>query len=238
MSHRKSSDVNSRGTTPVASSAVESSFMRAYAQHGGGVFSRRYNTLFLVVALHAALFYGLLTTLSHTQGSVIPAPLQNRPLQNPHPLQLPPSLPAPQLNRPTLTVPTPDFDVPREPDTNRVTADYLREPSPPETPRSVPHPVKQVQGGPGTGFPNPDDFYPALARRLEEQGTATVRVCVDVNGRLTSDPTTLQGTGSARLDEGALKLARAGSGHYRATTEDDRPVNSCYPLRIRFQLKN
>jgi TonB family protein len=73
---------------------------------------------------------------------------------------------------------------------------------------------------------------------MEEQGIATVRVCVDVNGRLTSDPTTLQSTGSSRLDEGALKLARAGSGHYRATTEDGRPVNSCYPFRIRFQLKN
>ena len=50
--------------------------------------------------------------------------------------------------------------------------------------------------------------------------------------------TTFEGTGSARLDEGALKLARAGSGHYRATTEDGRPVNSCYPFRIRFQIKN
>jgi len=33
------------------------------------------------------------------------------------------------------------------------------------------------------------------------------------------------------------QLARAGSGHYRATTEDGQPVNSCYPLGIRFQLK-
>jgi TonB family protein len=83
-----------------------------------------------------------------------------------------------------------------------------------------------------------EEEYPALARRMEEQGIVTVRVCVDVNGRLTSDPTTLQGTGSARLDEGALTLARAGSGHYRAMMEDGQPVNSCYPFRIRFQLKN
>ncbi len=98
--------------------------------------------------------------------------------------------------------------------------------------------VKQLQGGPGAAFPNPDDFYPALARTLEQQGVATVRVCVDANGRLTADPTTVQGTGIPQLDEGALKLARAGSGHYRATTEDGRPVNSCYAFRVRFQLKN
>jgi TonB family protein len=106
-------------------------------------------------------------------------------------------------------------------------------------PTSVPpHVLSEVQGGPGAGFPNPDDYYPDSAKRLGEQGAATVKVCVDVNGRLTSAPLTLEGTGSSRLDEGALKLARAGSGHYRASTQDGSPVNSCYPLRIRFQLKN
>jgi TonB family protein len=82
------------------------------------------------------------------------------------------------------------------------------------------------------------DFYPPPSIHLREQGVSTVRVCVDAKGRLTSDPTTLKGSGSARLDEGALKLARAGSGHYRAATEDGQPVGSCYPLGIRFQLKN
>lgn len=41
-----------------------------------------------------------------------------------------------------------------------------------------------------------------------------------------------------RLDEGALRLAKAGPGHYGATTEGGRPVNSCYPFRIRFDLRN
>jgi len=67
---------------------------------------------------------------------------------------------------------------------------------------------------------------------------ATVRTCVDSKGRLIADPTILQSTGSTRLDEGALRLAKAGSGHYRATMEDGRAVNSCYPFRIRFELRN
>jgi TonB family protein len=111
----------------------------------------------------------------------------------------------------------------------------------PQTPFLSPPPpqaVKQVLGGPGAGFPNTDDFYPPQARRLDEQGVGTVQVCVDANGRLTADPTMLQGTGSARLDAGAIKLARAGSGHYRATTVNDQPVNSCYSFRVRFQLKS
>jgi TonB family protein len=71
---------------------------------------------------------------------------------------------------------------------------------------------------------------------LGENGVAIVGVCVDENGRLTSNPTLAKSSGSAALDNGALKLAKAGSGHYRSTTEDGRPVSYCYPFRIRFQL--
>ena len=132
----------------------------------------------------------------------------------------------------------PVIDIAPEPDKTRevTTGDHPDPPGPPA--ELTPHRILQVQGGPGMGFPDPDDFYPVLARHLEEQGVATVQVCVDAKGRLASVPTTLQGTGSSRLDEGALKLARAGSGHYRATTEDGQPVNSCFPFRVRFQLKN
>ena len=44
-------------------------------------------------------------------------------------------------------------------------------------------------------------------------------------------------SGFARLDAGALALAKAGSGAYRSTTENGQPVTSCYAFRIRFQLK-
>jgi periplasmic protein TonB len=95
-----------------------------------------------------------------------------------------------------------------------------------------------VIGGPGPGFPDTDPYYPSASRRLGESGIATLRVCVDADGRLASDPAIAHSSGSARLDEGALKLARAGSGHYRSTTENGTPVSYCYPLRVRFELRN
>jgi hypothetical protein len=49
-------------------------------------------------------------------------------------------------------------------------------------------------------------------------------------------PALAQPSGSQRLDEAALRLARAGSGHYRPTTENGAPVNACYSYRIRFEL--
>jgi TonB family protein len=221
-----------------AGGAVEAKLASSHAGHDLGYFSRRSSTLILVASLHAVLFYGLVTTLSHVNRGFVPPPLVNRLLDNTTPRELPPPIPRPQLNDPKIEAPMPEFNIPREPDTSGdVIADPVRESSPPQPPAPS-HVVKQVRGGPGAGFPNSDQFYPDAARRLEEQGMVTVRVCVDAHGRLTADPTTLQGSGIARLDEGALKLAKTGSGHYRASTEDGQPVNSCYAFLVRFQLKN
>jgi len=226
-------------SVPVTGAAVAGKHMGAFVRPGLGNFSSRSTTMFVVVALHALVFYGLLTTIVHQSPMPPKDPLVNGQVINPPPAE-PPAIPNPTIDTWRVVAPTPDFPPTQRTDSSDEDVNVGPvTPTPPQPLQpSHPHQVTQVQGGPGVGFPNTDDFYPAAARRLEEQGVATVRVCVDGKGRLTADPTTLQGTGSARLDEGALKLARAGSGHYRATTEDGQPVSSCYPLRIRFQLKN
>jgi TonB family protein len=220
----------------VTNPVIEGRIMMGYPDDFG-FFSRRSSTLFWVVALHAVVFYSLMTTVLHVP-KVNHDPLQNLPVKVAHPVE-PPQIPKPQLQEVGIIARLPDLNIPREPDP-KIDVTTVPEPKPPgpSTHVSPPHIFQQVPGGPGTGFPDPDDFYPTLARHLEEQGVATVQVCVDANGRLTSAPTTLQGTGSARLDEGALKLARAGSGHYRATTQDGHAMNSCFPFRVRFQLRN
>jgi TonB family protein len=205
-----------------------------------GYFSLRSATLFLIAGLHAALFYGLITTLSHTRGTAAPINLQNHEV-TPVPREKE-SLPASTFKDWTIYVPKPVVDTPRKIDfENVVTGDDSEKPpviiSQPIPPGAPTHVVRQLAGGPGAGFPETADFYPSPSIRLGEEGLSTVRVCVDQRGRLTSEPTTVKGSGSARLDEAALKLARAGSGHYRATTEDGQPVNSCYPFGVRFQLK-
>ena len=66
---------------------------------------------------------------------------------------------------------------------------------------------------------------------------AVVSVCIDPNGKLSGEPSLATTSGSPRLDEGALKLAKAGSGHYKPATEDGKPVAACTKFGIRFQLK-
>jgi TonB family protein len=110
---------------------------------------------------------------------------------------------------------------------------------PPQAPAGGPErTVDRIAGGPAAGFPNADDYYPLASKHLDEQGIATVQVCVDVRGRLTANPTLAVSSGSSRLDEASLRVARAGSGLYRPTIEDGHPVSDCYAFRIRFELKN
>ena len=219
----------------LAPHAVGFKFAVPYLRGDSSLFSRRSMTLVLVVALHIAVFYGLMTSHFNIR-KLIPSPFVTRVLQEPQP-QLPPP-PPPTSTHGRVEVVVPEFPYAGEPnETEDVIPSTVS--NPPDPPPSIaPHVVNRMLGGPGSGFPNTDDFYPSAAKRTEEQGIATVRVCVDANGRLTSDPTTVQSSGSARLDQGALQLARAGSGHYRASTEDGRPVNSCYAFRVRFQLRN
>ncbi len=232
-----------RSRVTAAGPAVEARGFVTLADRHLGYFSLRSGTLFLVAGLHGALFYGLINTLSHAHRSLTPPDLQNQVLKPVPPETIPPPLPRlPELKPSAIDVQKPVVEPPPkieiESDVSPQVIEKAPEPRLPELPPEAPtHVVRQLTGGPGTGFPETADFYPPLSARLGEEGMSTVRVCVDPNGRLLADPTTAKTSGSARLDEAALKLARDGSGHYRATTEDGRPVSSCYPLGIRFQLK-
>jgi TonB family protein len=224
---------------PVASAAMGPKVTLGFARDESGIFARRSITFFLVAGLHIALFYGLMTGLAFRIIKVMPTSFQTRILQPPQARTLPP-LPPPPLTKSRIEIPPPYFPPTEGPIENgdiiagspNVLLDRL------DTPPVIPaHDVIRIQGGPGSGFPNTDDYYPSIAKRMEEQGVTTVRVCVAANGRLTSDPAIAQTSGSPRLDDGALLLAKAGSGHYRAATEDGRAVNSCYAFRVRFALR-
>jgi TonB family protein len=229
-----------RSQVPAASSHVAAGGLITLADRNFGYFSLRSATLFLIAGLHAALFYGLITTLAHTRGTLPPFILENQALKDVPREKV--SVTQSLAKDWTIIVPKPDVEVrPALVPSDEVptkTGETRIEPYAPPAPPVIPtHVVARVAGGPGAGFPDTANFYPSPSIRLGEQGFSTVRVCVDHHGRLTSDPTTVQGSGSTRLDQAALKLARAGSGHYRASTEDGQPVDSCYPLGVRFQLR-
>jgi protein TonB len=222
---------------PVATSTTGSKTMTLEPHNDFSFFPQRTSALFLVVGLHVLLIYAFASGLASRVIELIPPAMQTVVLQESRPHDPPPVLPLP--SRPRLQ----DIDPPVQPaivvppETSTCCEPPIVAPlSPPSPPAH--RSVIRVQGGAGKGFPNTDDFYPPSAIRLGQQGIATVQVCVNDKGALTSEPTLAQSSGVASIDAGALRLARAGSGHYRPNTEDGLPVSSCYAVPIRFVLRN
>ena len=178
----------------LAPHAIGAKFAILYPHDDSSLFSRRSMILVLVVGLHIGVFYGLMASNFNIK-KLIPSSFVTRVLQEPRPNVVPPP-PPPTFSHGKVDVVIPEFPPVGElNDTVDGGLGSMR--YPPDPPPAVaPHVVSRVPGGPGSGFPNTDDFYPSAAKRMEEQGVATVRVCVDANGRLTSDPTTAQSSGT------------------------------------------
>jgi periplasmic protein TonB len=226
-----------------ATAGRSASGQRLLVAYGGGYdfsrFSRRTVALIVIVFLHVAAFYAYLTGATRRIVDGAFPPINGAVLVDHRTLQKPARLPPPKLMTPTFDgLPTPRIpvDLPLDPKTITLTHSAL--PHVPPIPLQDSKPVRRVVGGPGAGFPDTEDYYPPPARRLGEAGAAAIRVCVDPNGRLTADPEIVQSSGIAQLDGGALRLAKAGSGHYRPTMENGQPVSSCYAFRVRFRLEN
>ena len=204
-------------------------------------FSSRAVTFGLVLSLHAAVFGVLMMVGTKLFTPVEPPAIQPRVIdQPPPPIKAPPLDPHPSFVDQFRVLPKlPPWEPPEEPTVPQIVNDPPVPPQPPGTIGNLPpREIVRLQGGVGPTFPHPGDYYPDASRRLEEQGAAVLRVCVDAAGRLTADPVSTESSGSGRLDAAAIKLAKAGSGHYRPTTEDGRPVAACYPIKIRFELRN
>ncbi len=199
--------------------------------------SRRTVTLLVIAGLHALVIYGFASGFAQKVVAALPeithvVMVENRPLPPPPP-------PVPQVKLETVRFNDPVVAVPQIVDLKYDDGAPPLVGDPPGThqPPVVP-PITRVAGGPGKGFPNTADYYPDASRRISETGASDVQVCVDAQGRLTGDPLLARSSGSHRIDAAALSLARAGSGHYRPTTQNGQPVSSCYAYRIRFELNN
>ena len=223
-----------------AATTTGNKVMSSYASTNGSLVPQRTTALAIIIGLHVALVFAFATGLAHRVITVLPPAITGTVL-DPKPKDQPPPPPAsnPVFRDPKIADPVyPDIPtLDTGPDTDAIHTPVVERapPGPPTAP--PPPPVHRVQGGAGKGFPNSADYYPPASIRSNETGTVAVNVCVDTKGRLTGNPTISKSSGFPRLDDGALKLAHAGSGHYRATTENGQPVDSCYAVGITFTLK-
>jgi periplasmic protein TonB len=201
--------------------------------HDSFFMTRRGVVLLAIIGLHIFIAWALATGLARRALEVIAPPIQTDIVEEVKTQKEPPPPPPPEFQKPPVEVPPPDvtIDMPVEaPATTAITA-VAATPHPPAPPVHVgTHKAPTV----GKGFPNSEDYYPAASKRLNEEGAPTVHVCVGANSKLTAAPTIAQSSGSPRLDEGALNLAKAG--RYVAGSDDGKPIDACFDFRIKFQM--
>lgn len=208
--------------------------MSAYVQDTQFL-TRRTVVLGAIIALHIAIIYVLASGLATRAIQMVAPPIQTEIVQQTKQQVKPPPPPPPQLQQQQVQVPPPviQINVPQAAQTHAITIVkrvVRAAPAPPAPARVTP--LAEIQ----RDFPSTDDYYPDASRRLGEQGTALVKMCIGAGGRVVGDPAIMRSSGSSRLDQAAIRYARATSGHFSPETRNGVPVTVCTALPIKFQL--
>jgi periplasmic protein TonB len=206
--------------------------MSAYVQDTQFL-TRRTIVLFAIVALHIFLAWVLATGLASRAIQMVAPPIQTQIVQQTKQQLKPPPPPPPQLQRQEVEVPPPvvNINIPQQSQTHAITIvkRVVRAAPAPAPARITPLSIRGA-------LPPTDDYYPDASRRLGEQGTALVKLCIGDGGRVVGQPAIQRSSGSSRLDQAALRYALATSGHFSPETRNGAVVTVCTALPIKFQL--
>ncbi|HEY3638474.1 MAG TPA: energy transducer TonB [Rhizomicrobium sp.] len=203
--------------------------------------SHRFVSVGLVALFHLIAIYALATGLvqnlmlklpTEFKAEVIPPKEQNKP---------PPPPPPPELQKPPPPfVPAPEINIQTESSGPTITT-QSKVATPPPTP--TPH----VEAPPKpAGITAPvslksshncaDRFYPPIAVRLNQQGTARVRVTVSADGQVT-DAKVVGSSGSDSLDAASIKCVMSSSwGGYKPALENGSAIAAQTEVAIQWKL--
>ncbi len=206
------------------------------ANRGSAARSQRAFVFATIAGLHAVVIALIVSgfgkvameMVTHEMKATVlpPVTLPERPTTQPH---------DPVLTRVVVpAVPPPEINIPIEDDGDgAITVPFQTAPPPSVVvDQPAPPPVRLVGQH---RLPNTDIYYPAKDIRDEVEGSSTVGVCVDANGRRTGEPTVVQSSGSASLDAGAIRVLR--DGRYARAMQGDQYVPNCYQFRIVFKIR-
>ncbi len=200
--------------------------------------ARQAVNFWLVLMLHAALGYLVITGLGHSVVGVIHGPMSARILPDVKPPEQQ-VLPPPRLMPP----PPPYMEMPRfqvtTPSPNQI-QNYTTEPPPKEVAEepvaqrlAPPAPVRIAPMVDAAAKACLKVEYPAVSRRMEEEGVVELEFLVDVDGRV-ADSRIVKSSGHDRLDQTARNaLAQC---HFTPGTADGKPERAWTHLRYVWKL--
>lgn len=199
--------------------------------------SRRLTGLVVVVLIHVAIAYALVTGLARKIVEVIKPPIETRIVEDIKPP--PPDTPPPPP--PKLAAPPPPAFIP-PPEVN-IQVPILAQQNVITAVSTTPQPVQPVQRQSGSirvppvidaarSCRQPD--YPSASRRNEETGTVMLRFLIGVDGKVVESKVEFS-SGYPRLDEAARRaLSQC---QFKAGTIDGKPEQSWASLKYVWKLE-
>ena len=204
--------------------------------------SNRVVAIIVVALIHLVLGYALVTGLAYNVAKKAIEDLKTFDVEDepPPPPDEPPPPPEKQLETPppmvapppivrTNTAPPPMIVTPVAPPP-QITVAPPRPPAPPPPRRIEP---ARAKGNLPALFSTDD--YPASALRNEEAGTATVRLDIGPDGRV-SACTITGSSGSSALDSATCRILRSRARFSPATDSTGAKVSDSMTQRIRWQI--
>jgi protein TonB len=199
--------------------------------------------LAVVVVLHALLFWAINSGLAHKFVKIVKAPVEAVLLEELKPPPPPPPPPPPKNlpPPPPAYVPPVEVQVNTPPPINAIAA-VSNKPQP----EAPPSPLPVVSAPPAPPAPiartaavisassceKPE--YPSASRRLEEEGTVTLKFLVGVDGRV-KESAVDKSSGFKRLDEAARQgLSKC---QFKPGTENGQPVEGWASMRYTWKLE-
>lgn len=209
----------------------------------------QFGPLALIVIAHALVLYGIYSGLLHrVVNSAVPAEVFVSFVAPPPPKPAPPLVPLAEVQTlppPAVTAPLPVISI--APLENAISA---AAPAAPVAEKAAPAAANAVAAAPAAApaapvagprtitsgveyLRAPQPEYPALSKRMGEQGKVVLRILVNEKG-LPDQVTVQTSSGFARLDEAGRQAALRAL--FKPHTEDGRPVAVFVIVPLNFQL--
>jgi periplasmic protein TonB len=180
----------------------------------------------IAVAIHLLLIYVVATSLGIVKVPNFVKPMEAVIIDSPQePQKFEPVETKPDLAKPDLqveqTIPEIPVEVP------------IEEAPPAEAVTTSPAPPAPAEVASLSVKNRVDPPYPAQSRRAGEEGTVTVRVLVDPNGR-PSDVSVAQSSGHPRLDQAAMEAIK--KWRFAAAVQGGSAVAAYTTVKVTFRL--
>lgn len=188
----------------------------------------------VVIAIHGLMFWALTSGLAKTMVDALMEPIETRVIEEAQQLPEAPPPPPPKFDAPPpVVMDMPDIVITQEaPAQAAITTTKKVAPPPPPPPADVLIPPRSNPRRPNAGA---EEIYPAMSKRLGEEGTVVLLLTVADNGRVT-DAKIDQTSGFERLDEAAAREA-VRSWRFLPGTRNGKPEAMQMRIKVTFSLK-